>query len=191
MTPDTPLSDLTLDEPSRPKMPPLPQVTEAQRQKGGHLGAIHNGYRRDLTRIAQVMERIEKGDEAPEALHRIILSLEMAENFRAFGTMCGQGCKILQFHHAMEESHMFPGLEAPAHAALTAVVTRLREEHAVVHALLTKLERAAMALMYDPDEASFAKAAEIFRRLDAVIRSHFSYEETELVEPIGVYLDGI
>ena len=71
------------------------------------------------------------------------------------------------------------------------MVAKLRAEHEVVHELLMRLEAAATALVEEPSEARFAEAAAVFRKLEAVIRSHFGYEETELAEAIGYYLGGI
>ncbi|MEM7295085.1 MAG: hemerythrin domain-containing protein [Pseudomonadota bacterium] len=166
-------------------------ATEAHRAKGRHLAAIHRGYLHDLGMIARVLEQIQQGLTAPDQLQEFILSSSISQNFHAFGTLCGEGCKILQLHHAMEEGHMFSELEAKGNAALTAIVTRLREEHKVIHALLDRLEDAAGILIADPSETNFAATGAAFKHLDRVIRSHFRYEETELEEPIGVYLDGI
>ena len=98
---------------------------------------------------------------------------------------------MLSFHHDAEEHHMFPELEAVGNAALSKVVARLRVEHEVVHELLTRLERAAMTLMYEATDENFAGAEATFERLLDVVKSHFGYEETELEEAIGLHLTHI
>lgn len=188
---ETPLKDLTVDSPDRPRMPPLPDATDAHRRQGRQLAAIHRGHLWQLARIGKVMERIQAGDSPPEDLAEIVLSLDMSQNFRAFGTLCGQECQMLTFHHDIEQQSMFPRLEATGNTALQAVVARLRAEHEVVHELLNRLERAAMALMHDANEENFANAAAIFQQLKTVITSHFGYEEKEIEEAIGLYLDHI
>ena len=65
-----PLSDLTIDTETRPPLPDMGEVSEAQRQAGRHLAAIHRHYLSDLSQIAQVMTRIEAG-EAPRLSLRI------------------------------------------------------------------------------------------------------------------------
>ncbi|MEM1361399.1 MAG: hemerythrin domain-containing protein [Pseudomonadota bacterium] len=185
------LADLTVDDGARPLMPKLPQATDADREKGRQLALIHQHYLHDMGRIAAVLRRIKAGDAPPEDLRDIVLSSEMTQNFKAFGSLCGQECQILTMHHNIEETSMFPGLELPEHEGLRAVIARLRQEHRVVHELLVRLERAATMLMQMPKEENFKEAAVIFSQLERVVRSHFRYEETELEEAIGVYLDAI
>ncbi|MEL7026571.1 MAG: hemerythrin domain-containing protein [Pseudomonadota bacterium] len=185
---DQTLDELTLNETARPKAPPVPGARGHPRKMGGQLAAIHAGYLHQIARVAAVLERIEAGDAPPEHLHQIVLSLDMAENFRAFGSLCGQQCSILKMHHDIEQASMFPRLEEAGGGIFAAIVAKLRDEHEVVHELLVRLERAAMALMYDQTDENFAQAAETFHKLEEVLRSHFGYEETELAEAIGYYL---
>ncbi|MEO0829115.1 MAG: hemerythrin domain-containing protein [Pseudomonadota bacterium] len=181
-----PLADL--DEAGRPTAPKLPQATDEHRRAGRHLAAIHRHYLQDMARIKMVIERIESGDTPPERLRDVVLSMEMAENYRAFGSLCGQGCHMLSMHHDIEENSMFTGIEARASAGLGAVVAKQRAEHKVVHARIERLEAAALDLLHAPTDTNFLQAATAFRDLEATVRSHFRYEETELEEAIGVYL---
>lgn len=185
-----PLHELSLDEAARPAAPPLPDATDGHRRKGRQLAVIHAGYLRDMARIAAVIARIEAGDTPPAHLAQIVLATDMAQNYRAFGSLCGQECQILNMHHSIEEHHMFPDLEARA-TGFGAVVAKLRAEHKVVHELLERLAAAAHGMMQTPDADSFAALRDIYRQLHMVVQSHFKYEETALEEAIGVYLDGI
>ena len=185
---DRPLKALAIDPAERPHLPPMPGATDEHRRQGRKLAAIHRGHLWDLARIAQVLRRIKAGDAPPEDLRDIVLNADMAQNYRAFGSLCGQECRMLSFHHDAEEHHMFPELEAVGNAALSKVVARLRVEHEVVHELLTRLERAAMTLMYEATDENFAGAEATFERLLDVVKSHFGYEETELEEAIGLHL---
>ena len=83
---------------------------------------------------------------------------------------------------------MFPALEANGTDDIRCVVAKLREEHIVVHELLERLQEAAQALNCEPNEQSFSQAAEIFDKLEAVVRSHFGYEETELKDALGIHV---
>ena len=185
------LDDLGLDETSRPKAPPVPEAMEAHRRQGRQLAAIHRHYLREMAQIGAVLTRIEAGDAPPEHLKRIVLSLDMAENFRAFGSLCGRECQVLKFHHDIEGADMFPRIEAAGGGMFRAVVAKLKAEHEVVHELIIRLGAAAEELAEDPSEANFAHAAKTFRKLEVVVRSHFGYEETELAEAIGYYLGSI
>lgn len=186
-----PLSALTLNEAARPQAPQIPEATDQHRKQGRQLAAIHRHYLMEMGRLGAVLQRIEAGDAPPEHLKRIILSLDMAENLRAFGSLCGQGCRMLQMHHDIEQSDMFPRLEAAGGGLFVRIVAKLRAEHEVVHELLIRLDAAADALIEDPSEANFETAAATFRKLEEVIRSHFGYEETELAEALGYYLERI
>ncbi|SNY52144.1 Hemerythrin HHE cation binding domain-containing protein [Pseudooceanicola antarcticus] len=185
------LDELSLDEAARPKAPPVPEATDMHRRQGSQLAAIHRHYLMEIAQIAAVLTRIEAGDTPPDHLKRIVLSLDMAENFRAFGSLCGRECQVLKFHHDIEGADMFPRIEAAGGGMFRQVVAKLQSEHEVVHELIIRLARAAEALSQDPSDENFAHAGATFRKLEEVVRSHFGYEETELAEAIGYYLGAI
>lgn len=161
------------------------------RRQGRQLAAIHSHYLREMAQIAAVLARIEARDAPPEHLKRLVLSLDMAENFQAFGSLCGRECQVLKFHHDIESADMFPRIEAAGGGKFRGIVAKLKAEHEVVHELIVRLGRAADILAKDPSEENFAQAADTFRKLELVVRSHFRYEETELAEAIGYYLGSI
>jgi len=185
---DRRIQDLTIDETARPSAPPIPDVTESQRRAGLHLAAIHRMHLREMSKGRMVLRHIIEGDKDPSALIDALHGMEMVQNFRLFGNLCGQECRMLGFHHDAEEQQVFPLLEMKGSEGLRKVVAQLRKEHEVVHELLTRLEEAAEALIDAPDEQHFETASEIFDRLDAVVRSHFGYEETELRDALGVHV---
>ncbi|MEL7092581.1 MAG: hemerythrin domain-containing protein, partial [Pseudomonadota bacterium] len=169
---NTPTADLRVEFGTRPKAPPLPDVTPAQRAKGRGLAAIHAHYLRDMARIAMVIDRIEAGDTPPAHLAQIVLAADMTQNLRAFGSLCGQGCQMLMMHHNIEESHMFPEIEGKATLFAT-LIARLRAEHEVVHTLLDRLADCATRLTEKPDAAGFAETRATFDALHRAIASHF------------------
>ncbi len=185
------LDDLNLDEVARPKAPLVPEATNAHRRQGRQLAAIHSHYLREMAQIGAVLTRIETRDAPPEHLKRIVLALDMAENFRAFGSLCGRECQVLKFHHDIEGADMFPRIESAGGGMFREVVAKLKAEHQVVHELIVRLGLAADELVNDPSETNFAQAAKTYRKLEEVVRSHFGYEETELAEAIGYYLGPI
>ena len=188
---DTPLADLTVEFGTRPEMPALPEATEQDRRMGRRLAAIHRMHLNDVGRIGIVLDRIEADEASGEDLSAALLSASFAQNVRQFGSLCGRECKVLTFHHDAEEYSLFPELAGKGNDALRAVVARLVEEHKVVHELLIRLERAAMALMFEVDAEKFNEARAVFRQLESVVHSHFSYEETQLEEAIGVLGVGV
>lgn len=188
---ETALQDLSVENGTRPSAPDLPQATQAHRKKGRRLAAIHRHYLMDLARIAAVLDRIKAGNSPPAELKDIVLSLDMAQNFRAFGSLCGQECRVLTMHHDIEQHHMFPTLENSEVPGIVAVVARLRQEHEVVHELIKRLDQAADDLMQTGAEPEFAAAGAVFEKLLAVVQSHFKYEETELEAAIGLFVKQI
>lgn len=188
---DTPLADLTVDYGTRPTMPALPDATDVDRRMGRRLAAIHRMHLNDVGRIGIVLDRIEAGEASGKDLTDAVTSAEFAQNVRQFGSLCGRECKVLNGHHDIEEFALFPELASKGNDALRAVVDRLKEEHKVVHELLVRLERAAMALMFEVDAEKFSEARAVFRQLETVVHSHFGYEETQLEEAIGVFKVGV
>ena len=67
-------------------------------------------------------------------------------------------------------------------------VDRLKQEHLIVHELITRLETAAQALVQNPDEHNFARTKATFAKLQTAVISHFGYEETELREALGRFV---
>jgi hemerythrin-like domain-containing protein len=110
----------------------------------------------------------------------------MMENLRRFGTLCGQQCQFIHFHHSIEDQAMFPALRARA-GGFAAVIERLRAEHEVVHGLLVALIGDLDALAADPGGARLEAAAATFRTLERFLLSHFGYEESALGDALGVY----
>lgn len=188
---DTPLTDLTVDFGTRPTMPALPEATDQDRRMGRRLAAIHRMHLNDVGRIGIVLDRIEAGEASGKDLTDAVTQAEFAQNVRQFGSLCGRECMVLNGHHDIEECSLFPQLAGRGNDALRAVVARLMEEHKVVHELLVRLERAAMALMFDVDQEKFNEARAVFRQLETVVQSHFGYEETQLEEAIGVLGVGV
>ena len=64
------------------------------------------------------------------------------------------------------------------------MAARLAEEHLVIHELLERVDDLAVAVHADPSRvAELAVAVGDLRR---DLESHFTYEETEMAEPLGL-----
>ena len=83
---------------------------------------------------------------------------------------------------------IYPQLEQQNIQTLRRVVDRLKQEHLIVHELITRLENAAQTLVQNPDEQNFTLTKAIFAQLHNVVISHFGYEETELREALGRFV---
>ena len=100
---------------------------------------------------------------------RVAGSIELEPRQRAAGD-----------HLRMVHDHFRHQLETLARA----VAARLAEEHLVVHAHLERVDDLAVAVRTDPGRVSELVAAVADLRAD--LESHFTYEETEMAEPLGL-----
>lgn len=182
------LSKLVVDQGHRPKMPKLAAAQDHHRRQGRQLAAIHRMHLRDMAQIGQLIPMIANGERPPAELKSALGNLDLAQNMRLFGNLCGRECQVLTFHHNAEEDMIFPQLEQQNIDALTQVVARLRQEHLVVHELLLRLEAAAQTIITSPIAENFAQTRVIFEQLWTCVLSHFRYEETELQEALGLYV---
>lgn len=176
-----------LNEAGRPKAPALEGGGHKARQDGKRLAAIHRMHLRDIVTARQLLDQIESGGTAAAQLVKSIPEMTMTKNYRTFGNLCGRECMVLNMHHNIEEQDMFPRLEMGGDAGISAVVAKLREEHRVVHALIEQLYEAAAILVEGPAPDAYAEARSVFEQLEAVVKSHFKYEETELEEALGLF----
>lgn len=175
-----------LDDATRPKAPRIEGVTPQQRMHGRRLGLYHNMHLQQMAEVRAMMERIAGGEESLEKLGDAVSALQMASNYRRFGNLCGQECMALTFHHSGETEMLFPALKNHS-AGLDKVVDRLLAEHEVVHALIERMEAAAIRAIETPGPETFASLRETFEVLERVVKSHFGYEQDELEEAIGYY----
>ena len=89
---------------------------------------------------------------------------------------CGGFCTALNGHHLGEDAALFPAvlLERPD---LAPVVTILMQDHSMISHLIGELERTLGAR--DPDRASLRRHLD---GIEAVMQTHFRFEEKKLVE---------
>ncbi len=176
-----------LKEDARPKAPRIEGATDMHRRQGRQLAMIHRMHLQQMAGVRRVLEGIAAGQEAPAALADAVPRMEMLNNYRQFGNLCGQECQFLDYHHGAEEHDIFPHLASRGSDGLRKVIDKLHEEHEVVHALLEWLYSDAVRLVRDPGREAFDEARATFEALERVVRSHFGYEEVELEEALGVY----
>ena len=174
------------DETARPQ-PPDFTLDPFQELNGKGLAAIHRWYLRDLSAVGALMGDIRAGLARPGELAPAVRGMPMARNLALFGTACGQQCLAITNHHQIEDAWIYPQLEVQGNVALNAVLTRLREEHRMLHDLIEDLASAADALAADPVAAQFDACAQGFAALDRAVRSHFRYEEDSIGPALGFY----
>jgi hemerythrin-like domain-containing protein len=179
-----------LDDATRPPIPTLPGLTEAQRAPGRHLVQIHDHLRHNMVVLGQLIDRAAAGMASAEEVKAETADLVMVSNYRRFGTLCGQHCQFVHGHHSIEDYAVFPGIAAQG-PAFKAIADRLQAEHVVVHQLLEKLIDALIALADAPGKENFEAAVDIYRALERVLLSHLGYEEEAIGDALGYFDIGV
>ena len=175
-----------LDDSTRPSAPAIPDATPQHRAHGRRLSLFHRFHLQQMAAIRQALAAIERGEGDTTALAQAVSNMDMIENYRRVGTLCGHECQLLTLHHTIEDQEIFPRLRNQS-AGLRAVIDRLSQEHEIVHTLLERLEQAALALSDTPSPEALADLRRVFDALHRVVASHFGYEEEELAEALGYF----
>ena len=175
-----------LDDATRPPIPDLPGLTEAQKHPGEHLKMIHDHLRENMTVLGRLIERASEGEATVEEVKAETADLVMVSNYRRFGTLCGQYCQFVHGHHSIEDQALFPSIAAQG-PAFKAIADRLQAEHVVVHALLERLIDALIRLADTPGTSNFDDAVTIYRALEKVLNSHLNYEEDAIGDALGYF----
>ncbi|MGU3558409.1 hemerythrin domain-containing protein [Methylobacterium radiotolerans] len=174
-----------LDDATRPKAPPIPGVTPAQRARGRRLALYHRHHLAELAAVRGALDRFLAGTGTVEAVTDGVASMTLTENYRAFGTLCGRQCHLLQMHHDIEEGDMYPRLRRSD--GLRRVLDRLGAEHRTVHAFLERIRAIVRSVASAPTREQVLDLREVYGVFERVVISHFGYEERELEEAIGYY----
>ncbi len=175
-----------LDDATRPMVPKLEGLTRTQQAGGEHLKAVHDHLRDNMKTIRTLIDRAADGLASESEIASETASLTMVANLRRFGNLCGQHCQIVNAHHSIEDSHLFPVLAAISDG-YRKVAERLEAEHVVVHELLERQIDTLNALAREPSAAHFADARTVFEALESVLASHLGYEEDQIGDALGYY----
>ncbi|MEV6151736.1 hemerythrin domain-containing protein [Nonomuraea sp. NPDC052129] len=157
-------------------------LTPGQRQLGRHLIDVHNGYRQEMRQVLDALDQVAAGALDAAALRSVINQLTMRQNYWTLGAFCATFCRLVTVHHTIEDEAMYPAI-LERDGSLGPVIEKLKEEHEVIAGLLTRLDQACVDLVAGDTGLDRVRAEA--EQLAAVLSSHFTYEEEELVEPIG------
>ena len=174
------------DESQRPHGPaPAPDAvySPAGRAVAGELIAVHDHLRGELGQLRDMIDQVAAGHLDPAAARSEIAKLTMRQNQWTVGAYCESYCRLVGLHHTLESQAMFPGL-SQLDERLTPVTSRLHAEHLVIAGVLERVDEALVALVTSP-EAGLPRLRSAVDLLTDLLLSHLSYEETELVEPLG------
>ena len=131
------------------------------------MRGVHDRLREAL-RVTR--EAVAQGDPAETATRDLLL-------------FCHGFCTALDGHHRGEDAKLFPAIEA-AHPELAPVLRTLQQDHSMIAHLLGGLQAAVHR------EADSSEIQQHLDGIDAIMESHFRYEERMLLTVLdGVSLD--
>jgi hypothetical protein len=171
-----------IDDATRPRSSRGLELSFVQQLPGQHLRAIHDVFRGDLRVLRDRLEEVRRGEATVADLRAAVHHLTGRQSLETLGGFCAQFCGFVTLHHTIEDQAMFPAVAGlPDYAP---VARRLAEEHLVIHAHLVRIDEVLLRL--DGDLDAFAELDEAVAGLAEDLLSHFTYEETELAEPLGL-----
>jgi alkanesulfonate monooxygenase SsuD/methylene tetrahydromethanopterin reductase-like flavin-dependent oxidoreductase (luciferase family)/hemerythrin-like domain-containing protein len=173
------------DRPTGPAHDPARTYTAQEQADGRQLIEVHNALRAELEEIFGLIEQVAAGTMNGATARSHLNEMTMRQNNWTLGTYCESYCRVVTMHHTIEDQSLFPLLRR-RDPRLAPVIERLQAEHRVIHDVLDGVDRALVAFVSAADRdtalAGLRAAADL---LSDSLRSHLSYEERELVEPIA------
>lgn len=174
------------DETTRPSGPPPDpgrRYTPDQQAAGRHLIDVHDGLRRELTQLRDLIRQVAQGEAEAATARSFITRMTIRQNHWTLGTFCETYCRVVTQHHTLEDRSVFPHVQR-SDPALAPVIERLEEEHETIAELLERVDRALVSLV-SPEEDGIDRVQRAIGILTDALLSHFSYEERELIEPLA------
>jgi alkanesulfonate monooxygenase SsuD/methylene tetrahydromethanopterin reductase-like flavin-dependent oxidoreductase (luciferase family) len=173
------------DRPTGPARDPALSYTPRQQAEGQHLIDVHDHLRGELDQIYDLIDQVAAGTLDAGAARSAINEMTMRQNNWTLGTYCESYCRVVTVHHTIEDQSMFPYLRH-RDPRLTPVIDRLQAEHRVIHDVLDGVDQALIAFVAaGRDTTALTGLRHAADLLSDTLRSHLSYEERELVEPIA------
>jgi hemerythrin-like domain-containing protein len=173
------------DEDARPTGPgPDPDrgYTTQEQADALRLVEVHDHLRQELQQIRDLVEEVTSGTLPAGDARSHINTMTMRQNNWTVGAYCAAYCRVVTTHHTIEDRSLFPRLRR-SDSRLVPVVDRLEAEHQVIHGVLEGIDQALVAFVHEPDGGRQLRAA--VDLLSDTLRSHLSYEERELLEPLA------
>ena len=150
-----------------------------------HLVEVHDMLRGELAQLQDMLEQVRRGllsvGDARTQLH----TMTMRQNNWTLGAYCASYCRIVNGHHGLEDTGIFPHLRR-AEPGIAAVVERLAVEHVAIHGLLDEVDRAMIEVVGAEDAvAALDVLGSTIQRLADSLLDHLAYEERELRGPLA------
>ncbi len=171
------------ERPSGPASDPDRLYTPDEQAAGRHLIDVHDGLRQELEQLRSLVAQVEQGKVEAEEVRSYINRMTIRQNNWTLGVYCESYCRIVTGHHTLEDRSVFPHLRRNV-PELVPVLDRLGDEHEVITELLERVDQSLVALV-SGESGGIRQVREAVDLLTDALRSHFSYEERELIEPLA------
>ncbi|GAA2362196.1 hypothetical protein GCM10010404_15080 [Nonomuraea africana] len=136
---------------------------------GTQLIDVHHSLREELSRLRDSVDAFLDGeDQRPRELRAHCLTF----------------CSALERHHTGEDRNAFPTL-AEEFPELRPVLEKLQEDHYLVSDILRRIEALVGDLDAELDEDEADRVRRELDGLSAIVESHFSFEERQIVEALN------
>ncbi|GAB3262517.1 hemerythrin domain-containing protein [Arthrobacter pigmenti] len=132
---------------------------------GDELREVHRRLREALAVARESVEQPAEGQSASEASRDLLL-------------YCRGFCAALAGHHQSEDASLFPHITS-ARPDLAPVIAKLSQDHSMMDYLISGLEDALEA------GASTTEKLRHLDGLEAVMETHFRYEEKQLIDVLN------
>ena len=171
-----------IDDSTRPRVAGSVDLSPRQRLAGDHLRMIHDHFRQQLGQLTLAVGELRDGSGDVAAVRENLHLLGPALTAQQVSGLCRQVCRFLTMHHTIEDQSMFPAVATLE--AYAPVAARLAEEHLDIHEHLELVDDLALAVLAEPTRVDELVVAVADLRRD--LESHFTYEEVEMTEPLGL-----
>lgn len=176
------------DESTRPTVPEARTPRPGEDVSAGHhLVEVHDHLRDELALLRELVVEVAGGTVTASAARSHIATMTLRQDRGSLGSRCAAYCRVLNLHHTAEDRQVFPHLRR-FDPRLTPVLDRLSEEHLVIDDVLERVDRALVAFVAGPEGT--AELRDAVDLLAEALLSHLSYEEQELVAPLGRLMGG-
>lgn len=160
-----------------------PAVTERGRAAARSLVTVHDGLRDELRQVTRLVDEVVTGRVDIAGARGDLQRLALRRHDWTTGAYCSAHCLAVAQHHYGEDHEIFPLLRR-ARPDLDAVLTRLQDEHLVVHDLLERLDGALVALATGDAEGR-DRLRRTLAEFSEVLLAHLAYEEQHLLDPMA------
>jgi alkanesulfonate monooxygenase SsuD/methylene tetrahydromethanopterin reductase-like flavin-dependent oxidoreductase (luciferase family) len=168
--------------PHRPRSGADVEYTRRGRLVGQHLVDVHDMLRDELGQLRDLLDQVREGALGAGEARSALNEMALRQNDWTLGAFCSRYCGVVTQHHGLEDEAVFPHL-VRSDAQLAPVIDRLTEEHLVIHDAVQGVDRALVTHIGAPED--YTPIQEAIDFLSDALRSHLSYEEAEIVEPLA------